>query len=72
MSSRFVDVYDTRTGAKVPHQVPEDHLRLFPYLALTPSQKATTTDAQPSAPTPASDAVDPTPAPARPGTSKEK
>lgn len=60
----FVDVYDTRTGKKVPHQVPEDHLRLFPYLALTPSQKALTKEADP--------APVPTPAPVRPGTSKEK
>lgn len=35
----FVDVYDTRTRQKLPHQVPEAHLELFPYLSRTPSEQ---------------------------------
>lgn len=36
----FIDAYDRRTGDKLPHQVPEHFLSLFPYLSRTPLQKA--------------------------------
>lgn len=36
----FIDVYDKRSGDKLPHQVPEHFVNLFPYLSKTPLQKA--------------------------------
>jgi len=36
----FIDVYDKRTGEKLPHQVPDHFPDLFPYLSKTPLQKA--------------------------------
>lgn len=36
----FRDAYDKNTGKKLPHQVPEDHFRIFPHLRMTPVQKA--------------------------------
>ena len=40
MPQKRVEAYDTRTGAKLPHRVPENWLRIFPYLSLTPKSKA--------------------------------
>lgn len=40
---RFVEAYDRRTGAKLPHLVPErfiGHPIIGPHLAKTPRQKA--------------------------------
>jgi hypothetical protein len=28
--AKFCDAYDTRTGDKLPHQVPEQHFEIFP------------------------------------------
>ncbi len=41
----FIDAYDTRTGEKLPHQVPEHFLTIksFDYLSKTPKQKASDT-----------------------------
>lgn len=39
----LIDAYDTRTGKKVPHRVPEHfvgHPALGPHLSKTPRQKA--------------------------------
>lgn len=39
----FVDAYDKRTGKKLPHRVPESHLRIFSeVLSPTPRHKART------------------------------
>lgn len=40
MPQKRVEAYDTRTGAKLPQRVPENWLRIFPYLSLTPKSKA--------------------------------
>ena len=38
--TEFIRVYDTRTNEKLPHLVPENFLKLFPYLSKTPLGKA--------------------------------
>lgn len=42
MPEKQVEAYDTNTGAKLPHRVPEEWLRIFPHLSLTPKSKAAT------------------------------
>lgn len=50
MAQKRVEAYDTRTGAKLPHRVPENWLRIFPYLSLTPKTKAAQSAASDDAP----------------------
>lgn len=40
MPQPLVEAYDTRTGTKLPKRVPENWLRIFPYLSLTPKSQA--------------------------------
>jgi len=40
VAEKMVEVYDTRTGSKLAHRVPEVWLRIFPHLSLTPKSKA--------------------------------
>lgn len=37
--AKFVTVYDTRTGRKLGHQVPDTWLRIYPHLSETPAAK---------------------------------
>lgn len=65
----LVEAYDTRTGRKLDRRVPAVWLRIFPYLSLTPTQKAATAARNPDdipATAPAAD-VDPSPKTARRG-----
>lgn len=48
MAEKMVEVYDTRTGEKLAKRVPEVWVRLYPYLSVTPKQKAR--NAVPTAP----------------------
>lgn len=36
----FRDAYDKRTGAKLPHRVPESHFDIFSNLRKTPVQRS--------------------------------
>lgn len=38
--SRFRPAYDSVTGRKLPHLVPEEHFSIFPNLRKTPKTKA--------------------------------
>lgn len=68
MPQKRVEAYDTRTGAKLPQRVPENWLRIFPYLSLTPKTKAAQNAASDDAPAAGSaEDVDPTPKTARRG-----
>lgn len=40
MAEQMVEVYNTRTGRKLPKRVPIVWLRIFPDLSVTPKQKA--------------------------------
>lgn len=40
MADKMVEVYDTRTGQKLPQRVPAVWLKLYKYLAVTPKHKA--------------------------------
>lgn len=40
MPAKFCDAYDTATGRKLPHKVPETHFALFKNIAPTPKQRA--------------------------------
>lgn len=40
MPAKFCDAYDTKTGQKLPHKVPETHFALFKNIAPTPKQRA--------------------------------
>lgn len=40
MPQKLIEAYDTRTGAKLPHRVPENWTRIFPHVSATPTQKA--------------------------------
>lgn len=40
MAEKMIEVYDTRNGDKLPQRVPAVFLKLFPYLSVTPKQKA--------------------------------
>lgn len=62
MPIRFVPAYDTRTGKKLPHHVPEHHLdhpRLGKHLARTPRGKSAGAKAAKAATTDAPAAGDP-------------
>lgn len=68
MPQKLVEAYDTRTGAKLPQRVPENWLRIFPYLSLTPKQAAAQRTASDDVPaTGLAEDVDPTPKTARRG-----
>lgn len=40
MAAKFKDAWNTRTGKKLQHRVPESHFKLFPHLSPTPTQKS--------------------------------
>lgn len=40
MAEKMIEVYDTRSGKKLPRRVPEAFKRIFPYLTDTPKAKA--------------------------------
>lgn len=58
---KFVTVWDTRTGRKLPHPVPESHLRVFPHLSITPSSRRRRRSTKPAEPV--GDITTATPAP---------
>jgi hypothetical protein len=41
LMAQFIDAYDTRTGEKLPNQVPEHFPDLYDHLSRTPKSKAT-------------------------------
>ena len=40
MAEQFVHAYDSKTGKKLAHKVPENFFNIFPNLRKTPKQKA--------------------------------
>lgn len=72
MPQKLIEVFDTRTGAKLPKRVPENWLRIFPYLSTTPKAKAASAVSD-DVPAAAAEDVAPTPKPTRRGrTTSEK